>query len=332
MYFLRRFIYMIMVLVGVSMLMFVVVRIIPGDPIGRALGPMADEKAIQKMRRQMGLDRPLPVQYVFYVRGILKGEFGMSLVERRDVWEIIREKLPATMELILAAICIAILLAIPLGVVSALHRNRLIDHTTRIIALFGVSFPEFWTGLMVQLLFGSVLGLVPITGRITGAPPEPITGMYMVDSLLTLNFRAFGDALAHIAAPATVLSLAPLANITRLIRASMIDQISKEYTNISNAIGMPRILTSYKYMLRNALSSSLTMIGFLIPFMLGAGFVVEKVFAWPGLARFGADAIMANDFNGVVGVTLVVCSAFVIVNFVVDQLYSVVDPRIKLQR
>ena len=323
---------MILVLVGVSMLMFCLVRVIPGDPIATALGPMADEEARQKMRRQMGLDRPIPVQYVLYVKGILRGKFGISLVENRDVLEIIREKLPATIELILVSFTIAIVAAIPLGVISALHRNSVIDHLNRVTALFGVSFPQFWTGIMVQLLFGYVLGVLPITGRISGAPPESITGLYLVDSLLTLNLWAFWDSLVHIAAPAFILSLSPLANVTRLIRANMIDEMAKDYIDIASATGIHKTMISYKYMLRNAFSSALTMIGFLIPLMLGTAFVVEKVFAWPGIARFGADAIVSNDFNGVVGVTLIICLAFVIVNFIVDELYGVLDPRIKLQR
>jgi peptide/nickel transport system permease protein len=332
MYFLRRFLYMVLVLVGVSMLIFILVRVIPGDPIAMALGPMADKKAVEELRHQMGLDRPIPIQYLVYVKGIMKGKFGMSLVEYRDVSEIIWEKLPATLELILLSMALAVFLAIPLGVISALHRNRFIDHLNRVLALFGVSFPQFWTGLMLQLLLGFVLGLLPITGRISGTPPVSITKFYLIDSLLTLNFSAFWDSLLHIASPALVLCWGPLATITRLIRANMIDETQKDYINVSRATGMSKSVISYKYMLRNAFSSAMTMIGYLIPLMLGTAFVVEKVFAWPGIARFGADAIVTKDFNGVVGVTLVVCVAFVVLNFIVDELYGVLDPRVKLKR
>ena len=332
MYLLRRISYMFMVLIGVSMIMFVVVRVMPGDPIAKALGPMADEEAIQKMRRDMGLDRPIPIQYLNYLRGISRGQLGLSLVENRDTADIIIEKLPATLELILSAMTLAVTLAIPLGVISALRRNSIIDHAARIVALFGVSFPQFWVGLMFQLLFGYLFALLPITGRISGAAPSHITGMYLLDSILTLNWSTFWGSFVHLISPALIMSLAPLANITRLIRASMIDEMGKDYINVSKATGMSGVVISYKYMLRNAFSSTLTMIGFLIPLMLGTGFVVEKVFAWPGIARFGADAIIAQDFNGVVGVTLVICMAFVVINFFVDELYSVLDPRIKLKR
>jgi len=332
MYLLRRLVYMVLVLIGVSMLIFVLVRVIPGDPIAAVLGPMADKEAIEGLRRQMGFDRPIYIQYLVYVKGIMKGKLGISLTEYRDVGEIIWEKFPASLELILVSMAFAVALAIPLGVISALHRNSFIDHMNRIFALFGVSFPQFWVGLMFQLLFGSLLGLLPITGRISGTPPASITNFYLIDSLLTLNFSAFWDSLIHLASPAFVLSWGPLATITRLIRANMIDEMNKDYISVSKATGMSQSVISYKYMLRNAFSSSLTMIGYLIPLMLGAAFVVEKVFAWPGIARFGADAIVVKDFNGVVGVTLVVGVAFVVLNFIVDELYGVLDPRVKLLR
>jgi peptide/nickel transport system permease protein len=323
---------MLLVVIGVSVMMFVLVRVVPGDPIGLVLGPMAKKEDIEKMRRQMGLDRSIPIQYFNYVKGVTRGKLGMSLVEHRDVSEIVREKLPATLELILVSIFFAVALAIPLGVVSALYRNRFLDHINRLFALFGVSFPQFWSGLMFQLFFGFFLSLLPMSGRIAGEPPVHITGFYLVDSLLTLNLAAFFDSLVHIIGPAVILGLGALANVTRLIRANMIDEMSKDYIAVSRATGMPGFIINYKYMLRNAFSSSLTMIGFLIPLMLGTAFVVEKVFAWPGIARFGADAIISNDFNGVVGVTLVICLAFVIVNFVIDILYGILDPRIRLSR
>ncbi len=323
---------MVLVVLGVSIIMFVVVRVIPGDPIAKALGPGADAESIQKVRDQMGLDRPIPIQYWNYLQGIGQGNLGVSLVEYRDTAEIVREKLPATLELIFTAMVLAVLLGVPLGVISGLNRNSFTDHLSSLVALFGVSFPQFWTGLMVQLLFGYLLGFLPLTGRIEGPPPQAMTGFFLLDSLLTLNFPAFWDSFVHILSPALVLCLSPLANITRLIRANMIDEMFKDYINVSKATGMSRWIISYKYMLRNAFSPALTMIGFLIPIMMGTAFVVEKVFSWPGVARFGADAIVANDFNGAVGVTLVISIAVVVINFVVDELYGVLDPRIKLRR
>lgn len=333
MYYLRRLLYMIFVVIGVSMLMFALVRVLPGDPIGLALGPNATKEDMEKMRHEMALDRPLHVQYAMYVQEIFwNGKLGMSLIEKRDVMEVIKEKFPATLELVLVAMLLALIFSIALGVTAAMNRGGGWDHFNRLLALFGVSFPHFWSGLMFQLIFGSLLALTPLTGRIGGSSPEDITGFFLLDSLLTLNGAAFKDSLVHVIGPAVILSLGPLANITRLIRANMIDESTKDYIMVNKATGMNELIVRYKYMLRNAFSSSLTTIGFLIPLMLGSAFVVEKVFAWPGMARFGADAIIANDFNGIVGVTLVICLAFVAVNLAIDILYEVLDPRIRVKR
>ena len=332
-YLIKRFLYGFFVIFGLSILMFLLVRIMPGDPVRLVLGPQATQEDVDKLSHQMGLDRPVYIQYVKYVEGIcLKGELGISLLERRDVAAIVAEKVPATIELVLVAIIIAVVIAIPLGVVSATHRNGLFDYISRILALSGVSLPQFWLCLLFQLAFGYFLDLLPLTGRIQGDAPTHITGLYLIDSLVTLNFAAFWDSLAHIISPAFVLSLSPLANVTRLVRASMIDELQKDYAQISQARGMSETLVHYKYVLRNAFSSSLTMIGFLIPLMIGSAFVVESVFAWPGIARFGADSIINNDFNGVVGVALVVGAAFVLINIIIDALYAVLDPRIRLNR
>jgi peptide/nickel transport system permease protein len=333
MYLVKRFFYGIFVLIGLSILMFCLVRVMPGDPVRLVLGPRATEEDVEKLKHQMGLDRPIYVQYAQYVEGIfLRGELGMSLVEHRDVSKIVAEKLPATIELIMVSVFIAIVVAIPLGVLAATHRNGPIDYLGRLLALSGVSLPQFWVALVVQLILGYFLALLPLTGRITGPPPFHITGLFLLDSILTFNLKAFTHSLVHILGPAMVLSLSPLANVTRLVRASMIDELSKDYALVSRATGISDILINYKYVLRNAFSAALTMIGFLIPLMIGSAFVVETVFAWPGIARFGADSIINNDFNGVVGVALVIGIAFVLINIIVDALYAVLDPRIRLER
>lgn len=326
----NRLFQMALVLIGVSVLVFVLTRVLPGDPVAAALGDRASPAQVEQFRSELGLDKSLPLQYLSFVSGLLNGQMGYSLVERRDVAEIIVSRLPATLELVLVSLLLAIVIGVPLGVMAAVYRDRVADGLSRVVALIGVSFPQFWVGIMLQLILGLSLALLPITGRLSVPPPPTITGFLLLDSLMAWNWTAFGNALRHIIAPAIVLSVGPLATIMRMIRANMIDEFSKPYPELARALGMPSFIINYKYVLRNAFSSTLTMIGFLVPIMIGASFVVEKVFAWPGIARFGADAIIANDFNGVVGVTMVVCVFVVVVNFLVEILYPILDPRIRL--
>jgi len=330
--FAERLLHMLIVLIGVSLLMFMLVRALPGDPVAAALGEGVAKEQIEKLRVELGMDRSIPVQYFNYLKDLANGRFGRSLTESRDVGEIIRERLPATLELVTVALLIAVVVGLPLGVVSAVKRNKPVDHVLRVASLSGVSFPEFWAALMLQLVFGAWLALLPITGRLSGPPPTDLTGFYLLDSMLTFNLAAFWDATRHILAPALVLALGPMTNIARMVRSAMLDELAKPYPALSRAIGIHPFIVNAKYVLRNAFSSTLTVIGFLFPLMIGGAFVVENVFAWPGIARFGASAIVSNDYNAVVGITLVVCLFVVVINFVVDELYVVLDPRIRLER
>ncbi|GAA5237065.1 ABC transporter permease [Verticiella sediminum] len=326
----ERLTHMLVVLLGVSMLMFFLVRVLPGDPVAAALGEGVDQAQVEKLRAQMRLDKPIPLQYLSYLGDLARGHFGPSLIESRDVGQIIRERLPATLELVLAGLFIAVVVGLPLGVISAIRRNTRIDHAARVISLSGVSFPEFWVALMLQLVFGAWLAMLPVTGRLSGPAPADITGLYLLDSLLTANGAAFWDSARHLLAPAFVLALGPMTNIARMVRSSMLDELAKPYPALSRAVGIHPFIVNMKYVLRNAFSSTLTVIGFLFPLMIGGAFVVENVFAWPGIARFGAAAIVANDYNAVVGITLVVCLFVVVINFIVEELYTVLDPRIRL--
>lgn len=325
-----RLIQMFVVLVGVSILVFFLTRVLPGDPVAAALGDRASAEQIAQLRSELGLDRPLVNQYASFVTGLFNGSMGYSLVERRDVAQVIADRLPATLELVFAALFISIVVGVPLGVIAAIRRDRIADSVGRFVALVGVSFPQFWVGIMLQLVFGLALSLLPITNRISVPEPPRVTGFFLIDSFLAGDLATFGNSLMHLMAPAIVLALGPLATIMRMIRANMIDELNKPYPELAHALGMHPFIINYKHVLRNAFSSTLTIIGFLVPILIGSGFVVEKVFAWPGIARFGADAIIANDFNGVVGVTMIVCLFVVCVNFLVDVLYPILDPRIRL--
>jgi peptide/nickel transport system permease protein len=322
----------VLVMLGLSMLIFVLVRAIPGDPARMALGPESSPEQVQNLRRELALDRPLPVQYYLFIKGIFDGKMGMSLVTMRDVSKDLVQRYPATVELVFTALFLAIILGVPFGVISALHKDRFIDHVSRLFAFTGLSLPRYWIGLMLQLLISFQLGWLPFIGRITGVPPDHITGLYLVDSLLTGNLTAFGDSLRHILLPAITLALSPMAQIVRLCRANMIEQLRKDYSIVARINGMPENLNIYKYMLKNALTSVLTITGLIAGWMIGNAFLVEAVFAWPGVAFYGINSVIRKDFNAVVGVTLLVGLGYSIINFIVDLLYGYLDPRIRLNK
>jgi len=331
-YLVKRLPHMVLVLFGISLLIFFLARVMPGDPARLALGPEATQEQVQALRHRLGLDQPLYTQYYVFLKGVFKGELGMSLVTKRDVSKDLIQRLPATLELVAVAMAIAILGGIPLGMLSALHKDRTIDQLSRVFAFAGVSFPRFWIGIMFQIGIAYTLGLLPITGRISGDPPAHMTGLYLLDSVLTRDLAAFMDSFKHMVLPAVTLSLSPLAQITRLIRASMIEELRKDYTIVSRTIGMPENLNRYKYMLKNAFTATLTVIGLLVGWLIGNAFIVEQVFSWPGMARYGVNSVLRNDFNAVVGVTLVIGVGYVFINFIVDLLYGYLDPRIRLKK
>jgi len=328
----RRLSFQIFVIFGLSILIFLLVRIIPGDPARLALGPEASEEQVANLRRELALDKPLHTQYYLFIKGLSEGKLGTSLVTRRDVSEDLMQRFPATLELVMTAMFLAVLFGIPLGIKSALHKDKLIDHFSRLFAFAGVSLPRYWIGLLLQILFSYHLGWLPFVGRISGAPPTHISGLYLVDSLLTGNFSAFGDSFLHIMLPAFTLSLSPMAQIVRLCRSNMIEQMRKNYTLVAKANGMPDNLNIYKYMLKNALTTVLTVCGLLVGFLIGNAFLVESVFAWPGIAYFGVNSVIRKDFNAVIGVTLIVGLVYSVVNFIVDLLYGYLDPRIKIKK
>lgn len=319
---------MIPVMVGLSILIFVISRVMPGDPVRLALGPEANIEQIEQLRRLMGLDKPVHVQYLSYVSGVFRGDFGYSLLTRRAVAQDLKDFFPATFELTTLAMILSILLGVPLGVRAAVRKDSMEDHLNRVVALAGVALPRFWLAILLQLAFAYHLGLLPTIGR-GPAPATHITGLYLLDSLLTLDFNAFLVSLKHLAMPAFALSVGTLAQIMRLIRASMIEEMRRDHALAARSYGLPSNLIIYRYLLKNAFTSTLTIIGLSYGFLLGNAFLVERVFAWPGLAFYGVDTLLAKDFNGVIAVTLVVGVAYAVTNLLVDILYGYIDPRIR---
>jgi len=327
-YLVKRLLYVIPVLIGLSILIFTISRVMPGDPVRLSLGPEATKEQIEKLRHDMGLDEPLHIQYWNYMKGLASGELGRSLRTHRDVANDILERFPATFELTTVAMIFAVALGVPLGVRAAIRKDSWEDQLSRLITMTGVALPRFWLGILLQIVFAYQLGLLPTIGRASIAP-EHITGLFIVDSILTADWRALVDSIIHIALPAFTLSLATLAQIMRLTRASIIDELRQDYILAARAYGLPDGLVTYKYMLKNAFTSTLTVLGLTYGFLLGNAFLVETVFAWPGMAQYGVQAVIYKDFNGVVAVTMVVGLAYVLANLVIDMLYGYLDPRIK---
>ncbi|MFP8890516.1 ABC transporter permease [Natrialbaceae archaeon A-CW2] len=330
-YLARRILEGIPVLLGLSILIFAITRIIPGDPVRLALGPSATDSQVEVVREDMGLDDPIVIQYFDWLTGVLQGDWGESLRTSSNVYVDITTRLPATLELVFVSVLFAVVLAVPFGVIAAVNKDRWPDHVSRLASLVGVSMPSFWIAIVLQVIFGAILNWMPIVGRLSDdvTPPPSMTRFYLIDSLISGQWGTFIDALHHIALPAVALSLGTLATVTRLIRSDMIEEQRKDYVMASRALGLPRNLIHYKYMLKNAFTSSLTIIGLSLGFLIGNAFLVEIVFGWPGMARYGVDAIVFQDFNAIVGVVIVVGIAFVIINTIVDLLYGYLDPRIR---
>ncbi len=331
-YLARRLLTIIPAFIGLSILIFVIARVIPGDAARLALGPEATKDQVEQLRHEMGLDLPLHIQYIRYVEEVFHGKLGRSLYTHRDVAEDLAAYLPATLELTTVAMLLAVLVGVPLGVITAMRKDKWEDHGGRLYALSGVSIPRFWIGILLQLILAYRLGWLPTTGRFDGnlPPPAQITGFYLVDSLVSANWTALGITVRYLILPSFVLALSPIAQIMRVVRACMIEQVRKGYVLNAMANGMPQNLLVYKYMLKNAFIATLTIIGLLYGFFLAGAFVVESVFSWPGMARYGVRALIYKDFNAVVGVTLAVGLAYAIINFVIDVLYGYLDPRIRL--
>ena len=324
----RRFAQIVPTLLGLLVLIFFVSRVMPGDPVRLALGPEATRDQIDTYRAKLGLDRPLPAQFGRYLAGVVQGDFGESIRTYRDVRLDLRDFLPATVELVLAALLLAVVVGVPLGILSAAHRHTWIDDLTRLLAVPGVALPRFWVGILLQVGLAYRLGLFPLVGR-ASRPPRALTGLHVLDALLTGNGAALGDALLHLALPAFTLALPTLAQLARITRASMIDVFRRPFILVHRAYGLPPRRLIWRYGLRNGLTSVLTLIGMTYGALIENAFLVEVVFSWPGISAYGAAAVLAKDFNAVVGVTLVIGLSFVLANFLVDVGYGLVDPRVR---
>jgi peptide/nickel transport system permease protein len=335
---LRRLILLIPVLVGITLVTFTLARVVPKNVAyvwAGAQGFRATPEAAAQLTRQYHLDAPLPVQYFHYMADLLRGDLGTSPVTTRPVINEVKQFLPHTVELAVAALALSLLLGIPIGVMSAVRRNSLVDHVSRLTALLGVSMPVFWLGLLLQLVFYAWLGLVPDPGgRLSNrirytSPVQSVTGFLMVDTVITGNWVAFHDALVHLILPAITLALPQVAMISRMTRSSMLEVLGQDYIRTSRAKGLSERVVNYRHALRNALIPVTTVVGLSLAWLLTGSVVTEVVFYWPGLGRYGVEAILAFDFPGVMAFTIIAACVFVFANLATDVLYMRLDPRLR---
>lgn len=327
----RRLLLLIPVIIGLTIIMFGIARLLPGDPVGLAAGPNATQAERAALAHEFGLDRPVWVQYLTYVEGLAHGNLGRSLLTRRPVEADIAAYLPATLELVIAAMLFAVVVGIPLGLLTALWRNRWPDYLSQVLAIGAISMPRFFLGLLMQLVFAMWLAWLPLGGQlpITAFPPQHITGFITVDALLTGDTTTFLIALRHLAMPAIALSLSPLATIMRMMRASTIEVMNQDYVMTARALGLPARKILVKVIGRNAVSATLTVIGLYFGWLLGGTVLVETVFNWPGLGLYATKAILAQDMMPVIGVALVIGLIFILVNLLVDLTYGIINPKVR---
>ncbi len=331
---LRRIAAAIPSLIGVVIVTFLLTRVLPGDTASYFAGPAATPAAIAEIRHKLGLDQSLPVQFWSYIVDLAHGHLGTSLTTGQPVVSEIASRLPASAELTLAGLILALAIALPLGIVAALRQGSWIDHLCRIIATAGVSLPVFFTGLLFVYAFYFLLGWAPAPlGRLdvfSSAPPS-VTGFYLIDSLLARDFETFRAALAQIALPAITLAVFSLAPIARITRASMLAVLGSEFIRTARAAGLEPSTVVMRYALRNALLPIVTTLGMVFSFLLGANVLVEKVFAWPGIGSYAVEALIASDYAPVQGFVLAMAILYVLLNLCIDLLYGVIDPRVRIE-
>ena len=331
---LKRVLAAIPSLIGVVIVTFLLTRALPGDPAAYFAGPAATKEAIEQIRATLGLDQPLIIQFFHYVTDLAHGDLGKSLTTGQPVADEIRARLPASAELTLLGLIVSMAIAIPLGIMAATKPGSIIDHTCRIVTTAGVSLPVFFTGLILVYVFYYLLGWAPAPlGRLDvfySAPPT-VTGFYLIDSLIARDPETFVASLKQLILPALTLGIFSLAPIARMTRASMLSVLSSDFVRTARASGLAPYTVIVTYAFRNAMLPVITTLGMVFSFLLGANVLVEKVFAWPGIGSFAVEALIASDFAPVQGFVLTMAILYVALNLLIDVLYGLIDPRVRLE-
>ena len=319
------------VIIGVVIISFLLTRALPGDPAVYFAGVAADTESIEQTRVAMGLDKPLIQQFFVYVGNLLQGDLGQSLTSGRSVATDLAKRLPASLELTLTALILAIVIAVPLGVLAATRPGTWVDHLCRVIVTAGVSLPTFFTGILLIYIFYYLLGIAPSPlGRLDFIylDPDHVTGFYLIDAALMGDWETWRGAAKQLILPATTLALFTLAPIARMTRAAMLTALSSDFIRTARAAGLSNRTILYRYAFRNALLPVVTTLGMVFSFALGANVLVEKVFAWPGIGSYAVEALVVSDYAAVQGFVLAMALLFVALNLVIDLLYTAIDPRI----
>jgi peptide/nickel transport system permease protein len=321
--------------VAVTLPAFLIVHFIPSDPVQAQLGDLAsaDPELVRVFRERWGLDRPIWEQYVIFLNGLAHGNLGESIATRRPVLDDIRDYAPATFELATAAALLAVLIGLPLGVLAAIKRDSWIDHLARFVSIIGLSTPTFWLAFIALALFYGGLRIAPGPGQLDpGAiPPPRVTGLVLLDSLLAGDLETFRSALTHLILPASVLAASTIGMVTRTTRASMLEALHRDYVRVAHAKGLRVRVVVLRHALRNALIPVLTLGGLAYAQLLSGTVMTETIFSWPGLGRYAFESAVAVDFPAILGITLVVALIYLLVNFLVDMTYAIIDPRVAQQ-
>lgn len=346
-YLIRRVLGLVPVLIGVTLLIFVLTRVIPGDPATAMLGQRAAPNLVERLRSDLGLDRPLFLngaafrdsgdvralfdsQYFSYMSGLLRLDMGRSILTLVPITDSLRHRFPATLELTLVAMLFAIVIGVPAGVLAAMRRGTVTDTGVMILALSGVSFPVFWLAIILIYVFAVTLGWLPPSGRLSNQVQlEGVTGLYVLDGLLRGNLTATWDALKHLVLPAVALGSIPLAIVVRMTRSAMLEVLGQDYVRTARAKGLAEAIVVRKHALRNALLPVVTVIGLSFGTLLSGAILTETVFSWPGIGRWVYDGIAARDYPIIQGGVIFVAAIFVVVNLLVDLSYAAIDPRIQ---
>src|SRR5712691_2686681 len=331
---LKRLLLAVPSLVGVVIVTFLLTRALPGDPAAYFAGPAATKEAIEQVRAKLGLDQPLIVQFVRYVGDLAHGNLGTSLTTGQPVAAEIRTRLPASAELTLLGLFVSMAIAVPLGIMAATRPNSLVDHACRVISTAGVSLPVFFTGLILVYVFYYLLGWAPPPlGRldIFNSTPPAVTGFYLIDSLIARSPETFVASLKQLILPALTLGIFSLAPIARMTRASMLAVLASDFVRTARASGLAPFTVVVTYAFRNAMLPVVTTLGMVFSFLLGANVLVEKVFAWPGIGSFAVEALIASDFAPVQGFVLTMAVMYVALNLMIDILYGLIDPRVRIE-